>query len=43
MIEDLADFAEALQPRLERMKSERLFRLIAKYAAGVSSQADLPA
>ena len=38
MIEDLADFAEALQPRVDRIQSDRLFRLIAKYAAGVSRQ-----
>jgi hypothetical protein len=42
IIEDLADFAEALQPSLDGMKSQRLCGLIAKYAAWESRQAELP-
>ena len=37
IIADLADFAEALQPKLGGMKGNRLCRLIEKYAARVSS------
>jgi hypothetical protein len=33
IIEDLADFAEVLQPSLDGMMTDRLFRLIEKYAA----------
>ncbi len=33
VIEDLADFAEALEPRLEDMRADELCRLIEKYAA----------
>jgi hypothetical protein len=38
IIEDLADFAEALQPRLNGMKAQRLCRLVEKYAAWESRQ-----
>jgi hypothetical protein len=41
IIEDLADFAEALQPSLDGMKADRLCRLIEKYAAWESHQSDL--
>jgi hypothetical protein len=41
IIEDLADFAEALQPSLNGMKADRLCRLIEKYAACESRQSDL--
>ena len=37
IIEDLADFAEAIQPSLDGMKADRLCRLIEKYAAGVGT------
>jgi hypothetical protein len=40
IIEDLADFAEVLQPSLDGMKANRLCRLIEKYAACGSSQSD---
>jgi hypothetical protein len=33
IIEDLADFAKALQPSLDGMKADRLCRLIEKYDA----------
>ena len=33
IIQDLADFAEVLQPRLEGMKPHRLCRLVEHYAA----------
>lgn len=33
VIEDLADFAEALEPGLEDMRADELCRLIEKYAA----------
>ena len=42
IIEDLADFAETLQPSLNDMRVERLCRLIEKYAACESRQSDLP-
>ena len=42
IIEDLADFAEVLQPSLDGMKANRLCRLIEKYAAWESRQSDLP-
>ncbi len=41
IIEDLADFAEALQPNLDAMQANRLCRLIEKYAACGSPQSDL--
>ncbi len=41
IIEDLADFAEALQPSLDGMKADRLCWLIEKYAAWESRQSDL--
>jgi hypothetical protein len=41
IIEDLADFAEALQPSLDDMKADRWCRLIEKYAAWESRQSDL--
>jgi hypothetical protein len=43
IIEDLADFAEALQPGLDGMKADPLCRLIEKYAARESRQSDLSA
>ena len=42
IIEDLADFAEVLQPRLDDIKAGRLCRLIEKYAACEPRQSDLP-
>jgi hypothetical protein len=33
ILEDLADFAEVLQPRLADMRADELCRLIGKYAA----------
>jgi hypothetical protein len=42
IIEDLADFAEALQPSLDGMQGDRLCRLIEEYAACDSRQSDLP-
>ncbi len=42
IIEDLADFAEVLQPSLGGMKADRLCWLIEKYAAYDSRQYDLP-
>jgi hypothetical protein len=41
IIEDLADFAEVLQPSMDGMKANRLLRLIEKYAACGSRQSDL--
>ncbi|MGO9113150.1 MAG: hypothetical protein ACLP9L_28280 [Thermoguttaceae bacterium] len=38
IIEDLADFAEVLRPRLDGMKAHRLCRLVEKYAAYESRQ-----
>jgi len=43
IIEDLADFAVALQPSLHGMKANRLCRLIEKYAAHECRQLDLSA
>src|SRR5208337_3063923 len=40
IIEDLADFAEVLQPGLDGMKANRLCLLIEKYAACESGQSD---
>jgi hypothetical protein len=40
LIEDLADFAEALQPSLDGMEADQLCRLIEKYAAYKSRQSD---
>ena len=34
IIEDLTDFAEAIQPSLDGMKADQLCRLIEKYAVG---------
>ena len=42
MIEDLADFAEGLQPSLNRMNAQRLCRLVDKYAACEPRQSGLP-
>jgi hypothetical protein len=42
IIEDLADFVEAIQPSLDGMKADRICRLIEKYAACKSRQSDVP-
>jgi hypothetical protein len=42
IVEDLADFAEVLQPRLDGMKADRLCWLIEKYAACEPRHSDLP-
>jgi hypothetical protein len=41
MVEDLADFAEVLQPSLDGMKANKLCRLIEKYAAYEFCPSDL--
>jgi hypothetical protein len=41
IIEDLADFAQALQPSLDRMKADQFCRMIEKHAARGSRQSGL--
>jgi hypothetical protein len=41
LIEDLADFAEVLQPSLDGMTADRVCRLIEKYATCESRQSDV--